>query len=227
MPVAVRGHRSRVFGRQKRFVDRQEAGRELAAPVRSLDLADPVVLALPRGGVPVASEVAAALDAPLDVFVALKIGMPEQPEFGVGALAEGGEPLLDEPVLSRLGVSGEALADTVAGEREELVRRIAHYRGGRPLPDLAGRHGGARRRRPGDGRDGAGGTAGLATVSAGAAGAGRARLRSRLRSRPRRGGRRGRLRAAAARIRCRRRVVRGFDQTTDEEVLDLLAAGRR
>lgn len=107
--------------------------------MRALNLNDPAVLALPRGGVPVAAEVAAALDAPLEVFVARKIGLPGQPEFGVGAVAEGGEPLLDEAVLSRLGLSAEALTDTIARERQELARRVDDYRGGRALPELAAR----------------------------------------------------------------------------------------
>jgi len=133
------GHACAVLGRQDRFADRQEAGRALAGRLQLLGLTDPIVLALPRGGVPVAAQVAAALDVPLEVFVARKIGLPGQPEFGVGALAEGGEPLLDDDVLSRLGLSRQALADTVARERQELARRVAHYRGDRPLPDLAAR----------------------------------------------------------------------------------------
>lgn len=123
----------------KHFVDRSHGGRVLAARVVALGLTDPIVLALPRGGVPVAAEVAAALDAPLAVFVARKIGLPGQPEFAVGAMAEGGEPLFDEDVLSRLGLSRQAMADTVARERQELARRVAHYRGDRALPGLAGR----------------------------------------------------------------------------------------
>lgn len=122
-----------------RFGDREEAGRVLADRVRALQLADPVVLALPRGGVPVAAPVARALRAPLDVLVARKLGLPAQPELGVGAVAEGGEPLFDEPLLARLGVSLDDLAATVRRERQELARRVAQYRGDRPLPALAGR----------------------------------------------------------------------------------------
>ena len=123
----------------RRFVDRQDAGRALAARVVALGLADPVVLALPRGGVPVAAEVARVLRVPLDVLVARKIGLPGQPELGVGAVAEGGPPLLDEAVLSRLGVPTSALEETMVSERVELDRRVARYRGDRPLPPLAGR----------------------------------------------------------------------------------------
>lgn len=122
-----------------RFGDREQAGRVLADRVRALQLADPVVLALPRGGVPVAAPVARALRAPLDVLVARKLGLPAQPELGVGAVAEGGEPLFDEPLLARLGVSLDDLAATVRRERQELARRVAQYRGDRPLPALAGR----------------------------------------------------------------------------------------
>lgn len=122
-----------------RFGDREQAGRVLADRVRTLQLADPVVLALPRGGVPVAAPVARALRAPLDVLVARKLGLPAQPELGVGAVAEGGEPLFDEPLLARLGVSLDDLAATVRRERQELARRVAQYRGDRPLPALAGR----------------------------------------------------------------------------------------
>lgn len=121
------------------FRDRQEAGRALAEQVLALGLADPLVLALPRGGVPVGAEVARALGAPLEVFVARKIGLPRQPELGVGALAEGGEPLLDEQALTRLGVRGTDLAATVERERAELARRVEHYRGDRPLPAPARR----------------------------------------------------------------------------------------
>lgn len=125
--------------REQRFPDRRHAGRSLAARVAALHLVDPVVLALPRGGVPVAAELADAVGAPLDVLVARKISLPDQPELGIGAVAEGGEPLFDDAVLSRLGLVGPDLAAAVAREREELARRVARYRGGRPLPQLAGR----------------------------------------------------------------------------------------
>jgi putative phosphoribosyl transferase len=141
------------------FADRRAAGRLLAARLRhalpapggrqaegepsgaSPDLADtrPLVLALPRGGVPVAREVADALAAPLDVLVTRKIGYPRQPELGVGAIAEGGEPVYDDEFLRRLGLSRGDLAPVVARERAELDRRVRVYRGGRPPPDVAGR----------------------------------------------------------------------------------------
>lgn len=125
------------------FADRRAAGRLLAARLRqdpSLAAGDrpPLVLALPRGGVPVAREVADLLGAPLDVLVTRKIGYPYQPELGVGAIAEGGEPVYDELLLRRLGLARPALARVVDRERAELRRRVAAYRGGRPPPEVAG-----------------------------------------------------------------------------------------
>ncbi|MER5213848.1 phosphoribosyltransferase [Streptomyces sp. NPDC002838] len=125
------------------FRDRTQAGRLLAEQLRSRQekgaLPDPVVLALPRGGVAVAQEVARALDAPLDVHVVRKIGAPFQPELAVGAIAVDGEPMFDEYTLDRLGLSEAALAGTVERERAELRRREQRYRQGRPAPDLRGR----------------------------------------------------------------------------------------
>ncbi|HEU5156542.1 MAG TPA: phosphoribosyltransferase family protein [Streptosporangiaceae bacterium] len=126
------------------FADRAEAGRLLADRLIALDLHAPVVLALPRGGVPVGFEVARRLSRPdepaaFDVLVTRKIGYPPQPELGVGAIAEGGEPVLDLPLLDRLGLGEGDLAATVGSERAEMDRRIAVYRDRRPLPDLAGK----------------------------------------------------------------------------------------
>jgi putative phosphoribosyl transferase len=125
------------------FHDRGQAGRELAERLRIQQekgaLPDPVVLALPRGGVPVAHEVARALDAPLDVLVVRKIGVPYQEEFGVGAIVGDDDPLFDERTLEQLGLSESALAPVVEREREELHRRERLYRQGRPAPDLRGR----------------------------------------------------------------------------------------
>jgi len=139
------------------FADRRAAGRLLAARLRralappdrresSMGAAAsppgrtmPLVLALPRGGVPVAREVADALATPLDVLVTRKIGHPHQPELGVGAIAEDAEPVYDDELLVRLGLSRAALGPVVARERAELDRRVEAYRGGRPLPDVAGR----------------------------------------------------------------------------------------
>lgn len=121
------------------FADRADAGRRLGDLLRGRDLVDPVVLALPRGGVPVGYEVAAALGAPLDVLVARKIGAPFQPELGVGALAEDGPPIFDDATLAALGLTAADLAPTVAREQAELARRVQHYRGNRPALPVADR----------------------------------------------------------------------------------------
>lgn len=119
------------------FADRAEAGALLAE--RLQDAHDPVILALPRGGVAVAAPIARALGAPLDVLVTRKIGYPPTPELGVGAIAEGGEPVFDLTLLSRLGWTPESVAHVVEDERRELSRRVRAYRGDRPLPALEGR----------------------------------------------------------------------------------------
>jgi putative phosphoribosyl transferase len=98
-----------------------------------------VVAALPRGGVAVAREVAACLSVPLEVLVTRKIGHPEEPELGLGAIAEGGEPVFDDEMLARTGLHPPDLDGVVARERSELERRVLVYRGGRPPPDFAGR----------------------------------------------------------------------------------------
>jgi putative phosphoribosyl transferase len=121
------------------FVDRHDAGRRLAEELVPLDLVDPIVLALPRGGVVVGWEVARRLGAPLEVFVVRKLGAPARPELGIGAVAEGGARLVDRRALDRWAVSPAALEALVARERAELDRRVAAYRGGRPLLDVGGR----------------------------------------------------------------------------------------
>ncbi|WP_151477376.1 phosphoribosyltransferase [Streptomyces albicerus] len=125
------------------FRDRRQAGQELAERLRVLQekgaLPHPVVLALPRGGVPVAREVARMLQAPLDVLVVRKIGAPFQEELGVGAIAGDEPPLFDDRTLAGLGLSEASLADVVERERKELLRREEHYRQGRPAPQLSGR----------------------------------------------------------------------------------------
>lgn len=126
-----------------RYRDRAEAGhalaRLLAQRQRTPSRADALVLALPRGGVPVAAEIARTLDAPLDVFVVRKLGLPRQPEFAMGALASGGIELLDEALIAAEGVSRAGIDRVVKQESAELRRREQLYRGGRPLPPIAGR----------------------------------------------------------------------------------------
>lgn len=122
-----------------RFRDRTDAGHRLARLLTERGLHEPVVLALPRGGVPVAAEVATALGAPLEVFVARKLGAPGRPELGIGAIAEGEGLVVDRHALDVLGLTDDDVARLIGPERAELERRVQHYRGGRALPDLAGR----------------------------------------------------------------------------------------
>lgn len=121
------------------FRDRADAGRRLAAVLTAYAGADLVVLGLPRGGVPVAAEVAHALAAPLDVVVVRKLGVPRQPEYAMGAIGEGGVRVVDERVVRETGVSPEQLAEVEARERAEVERRAAGLRAGRPRIPLAGR----------------------------------------------------------------------------------------
>jgi putative phosphoribosyl transferase len=122
-----------------RFRNRTEAGRVVARQLEHEALREPVVLALPRGGVPVAFEVANALQAPLEVFVARKIGAPGQPELGIGAIAEGSTTPVAGPAAEILGVAPTEFDRLAEAARAELERRVAHYRGDRPLPALEGR----------------------------------------------------------------------------------------
>jgi putative phosphoribosyl transferase len=117
------------------FRDRADAGAQLADHLPG-DLKDPLVLALPRGGVPVARQVADRLGAPLDVLVARKIGAPGQPELGIGAIAEGGAAVVHRDSLRVLRLSDLDFQRLVVREQVELARRVERYRGGRPLPDV-------------------------------------------------------------------------------------------
>ncbi len=122
-----------------RYQNRRDAGQRLGEILRNNHLRDPVVLALPRGGVPVAFEVARALAAPLEIFVSRKIGAPRHSEFGIGAIAEGGVTVFDEGSVTALGLGPAELQQLAAAEGAELRRRVAAYRKGRPLPVLADR----------------------------------------------------------------------------------------
>lgn len=122
------------------FRDRHDAGRRLAGSLSAYaGRPDAIVLALPRGGVPVAFEVAAALGVPLDVFLVRKLGAPGQPELAMGAIASGGARVLDRSLVARLGVSAAQVAEVEARELRELERRERAYRGDRPAPSVAGR----------------------------------------------------------------------------------------
>jgi predicted phosphoribosyltransferase len=124
----------------ERFRDRSEAGRLLATKLAHYaNRPDVIVLALPRGGVPVAYEVARALNAPLDVFLVRKLGLPGHEELAMGAIATGGVRVLNEQVVRALNIPGYVI-DAVAGwEDEELRRRERLYRGDRPPPDVRDR----------------------------------------------------------------------------------------
>ena len=124
----------------RRFRDRTEAGRLLAERLRGYaGRDDVVVLALPRGGVPVAYEVAKALGAPLHVFVVRKLGVPGHEELAMGAIASGGLLVLDEGLVRRLGIGREQLERAIAAESRELERREAAYGDGHGPPDLEGK----------------------------------------------------------------------------------------
>jgi putative phosphoribosyl transferase len=122
-----------------RFRDREEAGGRLADRMARFGDDQPIVLALPRGGVPVAAPIAAALAAPLEVFVARKVGAPDQPELGIGAVAEGGVRWRSEDALAMLGISDDQFDRLAEREETELQRRVERYRGPRPFPLLGGR----------------------------------------------------------------------------------------
>ena len=121
------------------FHDRRDAGRQLGRALRNYERANPLVLGLPRGGVPVADEVAIALHAPLDVVIVRKLGSPMNPECGFGAVGEGGALVTDEGARREVGVGDEELRRIIGRERAEIERRIALYRENRPMLDVTGR----------------------------------------------------------------------------------------
>jgi putative phosphoribosyl transferase len=120
------------------FTDRADAGRRLAAALTPLRQRDPVVLALPRGGVPIGYHVARALGAPLDVIVVRKLGAPGHEELAVGAIARGAV-YVDWPIVRQLAVTQAYLDQVIGAEKEELERRERAYRGGRPAVPVKGR----------------------------------------------------------------------------------------
>ncbi|MCY1022399.1 phosphoribosyltransferase [Pyxidicoccus sp. MSG2] len=123
------------------FLDRYEGGRELAGLLRQYThRPDTVVLALPRGGVPVAYEVAKALGVPLDVFLVRKLGAPSHEELAMGAIASGGMRIINREVVEELGISRGEIDATAEREGVELQRREVKYRDGRPPPDVRGRN---------------------------------------------------------------------------------------
>ena len=124
----------------KRFQNRVEAGKLLAKQLKKYaNRSDVVVLALPRGGVPVGFEVAKALHAPLDVLIVRKLGVPEQEELAMGAIASGGVRVMNEDVFPFLSLSAEEVEKIILQEQKELERREKLYRGDRPAPEIGGK----------------------------------------------------------------------------------------
>ena len=123
-----------------RFHNRREAGRLLAAKLAAYaKRPDVIVLALPRGGVPVAYEVAQALEAPLDVFLVRKLGVPDHEEYALGAIATGGVRVINQDLVRALRIPPATIEAIAAREQQELERRERAYRGDRPPPDVRGR----------------------------------------------------------------------------------------
>ena len=129
-----------MFQDERAFSNRREAGRELARLLPSARPSDDVVvLALPRGGVPVAFEIARALGAPLDVFLVRKLGTPGHPELAMGAIASGGIRVLNDEVVQALGIPPHLIDAVTEREQSELERRASAYQHGRPFPSLRNR----------------------------------------------------------------------------------------
>lgn len=123
----------------ERFTDRAEAGRLLAARLQRLRGPRTVVVALPRGGVPVGREIAAALGAPLEILAVRKLGAPHNPEYGIGAVAEDGSSVIDAEAVKVLGIRNGELREIVEREEAETRRRVEAYREGRSAPSFEGR----------------------------------------------------------------------------------------
>lgn len=135
MHAAIKG-----VGNMTLFTNRTHAGKELAKALTAyIDYPDSIVLALPRGGVPIAFEIAKVLHAPLDVFIVRKLGAPGQPELAMGAIASGGLRVMNDDILGMLRVSEATITATVAEEQQELERRERLYRGDRPPVKIAGK----------------------------------------------------------------------------------------
>src|SRR5829696_1745407 len=172
------------------FRDREDAGRRLAERLEQYRDEDPIILALPRGGVPVAYEISRDLRAPLDVFIARKLGAPRRKEFGIGAVAQGGVLVLNERAVEVLEIPDEYIERAVKEETEEIERRLRLLRGDRPEPEVGGadRDPGGRRAR--HRRDRGGGDRGAPASGSAPPHPGRARVRPAVgRAAPPRGGR--------------------------------------
>lgn len=121
------------------FLNRREAGKRLALHLGDRAGADPLILALPRGGVPVADEIARALGCDLDVLVVRKLGAPSNPEFAFGAISEGGALVIHDDMVAALGLSSAQVNAIAALQQREVERRVVLYRGARPMAQVQGR----------------------------------------------------------------------------------------
>lgn len=120
-----------------RYLNRQQAGLVLAQALQTYaHRQDVLVLGLPRGGIPVAFEIAKALQVPMDTFIVRKLGAPGQPELAMGAIAMGGKPIFNKDIIRQLHVSENAINAVIENEKKELQRRNLVYRDNRPLPDI-------------------------------------------------------------------------------------------
>jgi len=128
-----------VFQERFLFKDRQDAGAKLASRLVEAGLERPVVLGIPRGGVPIGIIVASALSAPFSLFVCRKIGAPGNPEYGIGAVAEDGTHLLDSASVEQVGASARHLEDSLRRVQEQCAEYVRKYRGGEPLPHVEGK----------------------------------------------------------------------------------------
>ena len=137
MPSSSMSTEELVLGNQM-FVDRRDAGRQLAQALIHHAGTNALVLGLPRGGVPVADEVALALGATLDVWVVRKLGVPAEPELGMGAIAEGPAVFLDRELVSELGIPSSQILGVARRALQELGRLVDLLRGDRPQPDISG-----------------------------------------------------------------------------------------
>jgi putative phosphoribosyl transferase len=209
------------------FRDRTHAGRELARELERYRGDRPIVVGLPRGGMPVAYEVARALGAPLDVWIVRKVGAPLQPELGIGAVAEGGELYVDPRIAAAVGETEEHLQRVVDEKLREVERRVRLFRGDRPRPDVRGRTVLVI-----DDGIATGGTARVAVRSIKRAGAGRVVLATPVGAAPTLAELRDEADEIVVLYAPYDLVAIGehyidFVQTSDQEVIDLLAAAQR
>lgn len=123
----------------EKFKDRYSAGKRLATQLANYHDHNTIALALPRGGVPVAYEIAQALGIPLDVFIVRKLGVPGHEELAMGAIASGGATYFNQAIIKQLNISAEALNEVKSSQEQELKRRDARYRQGKPFPDIYGK----------------------------------------------------------------------------------------